>query len=551
MLSHIFFFACTSVTLAASSPSVTIKNGTLNGVALNSLRQELFLNIPYASTTGGENRFLPPKPPSSWSSPRDASAWGNICPGVGISSTPNASLNQNYVIGEDCLNINIIRPKGARKGDDLPILFFMLVFPPNSLFLFAQANDPRYNGSYLVERSVQLGKPIIFASINYRLNVFGFPSGPEAASSGSLNLGLKDQRQALLWVRENIAAFGGSPSKTTIWGQSAGGMSVASQMAAFGGVGNTVPNSDLFRAAIIDSGVFAASNASLESQTASWETFVNVTSCRSTPTLACLRGIPMADMLVASASTLYNPASVPDGDFLQLPIYEAIEQNKLAKVPLIINANKDEATSGIGAPTGIQNDAQLSANLLRSAFSDPARRNASLAKVLAAYPDDPSIGCPYDTGAGVLSTGLQDKRIFSIYTDTVVAGARHMASAHSKRLGSDMVWSGRFNQVPQNGTIEAGVAHLYEIPYIFGVRERTVRNPWGNRKGDLELSELMQTYWINFVNDLNPNGKNVLGHINWPSYSPSAPKNLVFLNDNTKVEDDTYRKNAVAVLDAI
>lgn len=81
--------------------------------------------------------------------------------GYGPSSTANASLGQNYVIDEDCLNINIIRPSGTDAGDQLPILFWVY----GGGFVQGTANDPRYNGSYLVQRSVEMGKPMIFASV--------------------------------------------------------------------------------------------------------------------------------------------------------------------------------------------------------------------------------------------------------------------------------------------------------------------------------------------------------------------------------------------------
>jgi carboxylesterase type B len=95
------------------------------------------------------------------------------------------------------------------------------------LLLFAGGGaDQRYNLSFIVEQSVNIGKPIIGVSINYRLSVWGFTSSNELANEGLLNIGLKDQRLALHWVQENIKAFGGDPKKVTIFGESAGAASV-------------------------------------------------------------------------------------------------------------------------------------------------------------------------------------------------------------------------------------------------------------------------------------------------------------------------------------
>jgi carboxylesterase type B len=95
--------------------------------------------------------------------------------------------------------------------------------------------DRRYNLSFIVERSVKQGTPIIGVSLNYRLSVFGFLTGKEALDAGLTNIGFRDQRLALRWVRENIAAFGGSPDKVTIFGESSGAESVTAQVFAYNG----------------------------------------------------------------------------------------------------------------------------------------------------------------------------------------------------------------------------------------------------------------------------------------------------------------------------
>lgn len=95
--------------------------------------------------------------------------------------------------------------------------------------------DRRYNLSFIVEQSVKMGTPIIGLSLNYRLSAFGFLNGKEAVDAGIANIGFRDQRLALHWVQENIAAFGGSPKKVTIWGESSGAESVTAQVLAYNG----------------------------------------------------------------------------------------------------------------------------------------------------------------------------------------------------------------------------------------------------------------------------------------------------------------------------
>lgn len=95
--------------------------------------------------------------------------------------------------------------------------------------------DKRYNLSFIVQNSVELGTPMIGVSINYRLTAYGFLLGSEALEAGIANNGFRDQRQALRWVNENIAAFGGDPTKVTIWGESSGAESVNAQVLAYNG----------------------------------------------------------------------------------------------------------------------------------------------------------------------------------------------------------------------------------------------------------------------------------------------------------------------------
>lgn len=95
--------------------------------------------------------------------------------------------------------------------------------------------DRRYNLSFIVENSVAMGTPMIGVSLNYRLSAFGFLCGSEALSAGITNNGFRDQRLALHWVNENIEAFGGDPTKVTIWGESSGAESVNAQVLAYNG----------------------------------------------------------------------------------------------------------------------------------------------------------------------------------------------------------------------------------------------------------------------------------------------------------------------------
>ena len=97
------------------------------------------------------------------------------------------------------------------------------------------SHDPRYNLTYIVQNSVDMNNPMIGVSVQYQLSAFGFLGGKEALEGRATNLGFRDQRLALHWIQENIAAFGGDPSKVTIWGESAGAQSVGIHLLAYNG----------------------------------------------------------------------------------------------------------------------------------------------------------------------------------------------------------------------------------------------------------------------------------------------------------------------------
>ncbi|KAK1920743.1 Alpha/Beta hydrolase protein [Papiliotrema laurentii] len=111
------------------------------------------------------------------------------------------------------------------------------------------SSDPVYNVSYLVKEAGSMGTPIIVVSMNYRVASFGFIASEEVMNEGATNLGLKDQRLALEWVKANMHAFGGDCERITIWGESAGAYSVGLQILAYGG-----RKSGLFHRAILESG---------------------------------------------------------------------------------------------------------------------------------------------------------------------------------------------------------------------------------------------------------------------------------------------------------
>lgn len=230
-----------------NAPTVTINfpPATIIGLAPSSTapNSEEFPNIPFAHPPVGQLRLKPPTPLTEPQGTILAQANGNACPQF-IFTTDNILSPATAEIGlllntplfqkalsqsEDCLSLNVHRPKGVKKGDKLPVLFW--IFGGG----FELGWNYMYDGSLWVEQSLNssIGEPIIVVTVNYRVGGVGFLPGKEILKDGSANLGLLDQRLGMQWVADNIAEFGGDPSKVTIWGESAGAISVMDHVSDF------------------------------------------------------------------------------------------------------------------------------------------------------------------------------------------------------------------------------------------------------------------------------------------------------------------------------
>ncbi|EIN05225.1 alpha/beta-hydrolase [Punctularia strigosozonata HHB-11173 SS5] len=531
----LFLFAFRRLSFAQAAPTVTVKNGTYVGIALPSFNQELFLGLPYAQQP------LPPdlrlRPPlslnTSWTGTRPATEYSPICVGYPEGATDD---DLGLDLGEACLTLNVVRPQGVQRGSSIPVV----VWIPGGGFGMGGSADPRYNGTFIVRRSVEMEQPIIFVSMNYRVSAFGFLWSEEVAAEGLGNIGLLDQYLALRWIHQNIAAFGGDPTKVTAMGESAGAISVSLQMMAFGAT-----STNLFRAAILESGSPPSWNyRTAEEFQPQFDAVVAATGCTNeSDAIACLRAVPLQTFIAATNVTVPIPwGPVMDDAFLRGSPTATLKSENFIKVPILHGANLDEGA--YFGPKGIDNDAALESIIARTY---PHLTNESISKIMELYPNDPSIGCPYDTGDGVLSSGQQDKRAFSIWGDVVMhAGRRLLGDSIAK---THDVFSYHFAQIPDNATIEDGVQHFQEVAFVFNNPGPT-RNPLSTRLGDAELANLMTSYWISFVNHLDPNHSGMKGAPIWPSYRQQA-KNMVFKRQGSFLQDDVYRALGINFLNSL
>ncbi|KAJ5877215.1 hypothetical protein N7455_000680 [Penicillium solitum] len=527
------------------------------GRSLPEFNQDLFLGIKYAdkpirftsaelksayaskdSNSGTYNLSQSGLSTTSKSVYYNATDYGYDCPAYG-SDTTNMVNSGLITLNEDCFNLNIIRPNADENHELLPVMIWIF----GGGWTQGATADPRYNMSYIVEQSVLNGKPVLGVSINYRLAAFGFLDSEEVRAEGNTNLALRDQRTAMRWVKKNIKAFGGDPSKITIWGESAGAYSVGAHL-----VTNNGDNEGLFRAAIMDSGnAVGPPYNGTEWHQPMYNRIVERAGCtNSTNTLQCLRELPYA--------TLYNTANeglewfaTVDGSFIAQYPQISYKQGKLARVPILIGTNTDEGTSF--GTTGTNTDEDCINQLTTS--KRWVLDHSQATQLLSYYPNIPAIGCPYGWGNTTWpSLGLMYKRYASMAGDVTMVAPRRLLA---QRMAGwrDNVYSYRWDVAALNSSTTIGVQHFAEIPFVFANPVQTI-TPLGSDPARLELGQMAARMWTSFVTDLDPNGHGVSDIAKWPKYSSRATNFVLRLPRNESyVEADTYRVDGIDYINSI
>ncbi|PQE07710.1 Carboxylesterase type B protein [Rutstroemia sp. NJR-2017a BVV2] len=339
---------------AAKTPIVSIEQSKVSYHGVLSGTVEHFHNVKFAEDTSGENRFAPPKPfTPPPSTVIDASFPGPACPQLKDAMPP--FFSQIDEISEDCLNLHIARPANLdiSSSSNLPVI----VWIHGGGVVKGSNSDPHFDPDKVIELSVADGKPIIYVAINYRLSIFGFARLPTLKDAKSLNVGMRDQRAALEWVRDNIQSFGGDPTRITAYGLSAGGTFISLQTMAYGG-GKGVP----FQQAWMMSGPpGTALNITSDATEHHTRAVAKETECgglEDSEMLACLRNLSMQE-LIGSAME-YSIANHPpaglftfipsvDGDFIPDRQSNLMRMGKFVKgLRMILGWTQDDGAMNAG-----------------------------------------------------------------------------------------------------------------------------------------------------------------------------------------------------------
>ncbi|KAG7093102.1 hypothetical protein E1B28_009388 [Marasmius oreades] len=486
------------LTLVACKPIAidTQANITYQGIQHNGVEQ--FLNLPYGRDTGGQRRFSNPEP---YVFPPKTFTYDATLPGPACPQSTEPSLNQS----EDCLKLRVARSVGAKEGDKLPV---MVLIYGGGLFS-GHINNPAYDPENLILQSVQNGLPVIYAAMNYRLNIFGFASSEPLRANKSLNLGLKDQRLALEWIQQNVGYFGGDPERVTIFGQSSGALSVTLQILANGG-SKPIP----FHGAIVESTALepgSTSNITVDTYNA----VVELASCnidhnpQSASSLECLRALPMEQLLNITITQHDSTADqndgdtylpTVDGDFLPLASSELTQKGMFPKVPVMIGWTQDDATLFTNTNIDTSSDTR---DFIHLFFPDLT--NATLSALLTLYPSS-DFAPTTNFSAEFYRSATMFRDILLVCPSFLFGHA--MAQKYRADNETPPVYYFDQNQTVYGNLIEGlGVVHSAELAYVFANFKDLVFNFTGDihpTLGDFELRKRESRSWSSFVNRGRP-----------------------------------------------
>jgi len=473
---------------------VTTTGGTLRGTTVG--RTDEFLGIPYAAPPVGPLRWRPPQPAARWTGIRAATAFAPHCPqppsGFGVAST-----------SENCLYLNVYTPAAAGAGTrGLPVM----VWIHGGAFIAGESDD--YNPAGLVRHGV------IVVTINYRLGALGFLAHPALAShpgGSSGDYGLMDQQAALRWVQANIRQFGGNPRNVTLSGESSGGLSVLSQLVSPGARG-------LFARAIVESGTYDLTQATLATAETAGETFAAKVGCAS-QSAACLRALPVSTIVDNEDFAGYKPDI--DGTVLTQSIGPALASGQFSRVPVIDGTNRDEWRLFVaqeqldGAPpvTAANYQANIAALLGVSA--------TTAAVIAAQYPLSVYSSPPVALGA--------------VGTDAIFACPALTVDESLSKYVPTYAYEFNDRNAPERYLAPAGfpygAAHESEVQYLFSLTNTPF--PGVLTRPQQQLAAAMKQYWTTLAKTGSPNS---FAAPWWPRFESTSQQLLSLVPPRPQVE---------------
>jgi para-nitrobenzyl esterase len=481
-----------------TSPIVETTAGRVAGTIEDSLA--VFKGIPYAAPPVGPLRFRPPQPATPWTGVRQADTWGKWAPQP---PSPDAAGLGGEEIGqdEDCLTLNVWTP--AVDGGKRPVM----VWIHGGAFVTGAGSGLLYRGEQLAARG-----DVVIVTINYRLGALGFAAHPALADPETgiqANWGLLDQVAALRWVNDNIAGFGGDPANVTVFGESAGAMSVSTLLGmpmAQGTFTKAIAQSGGPVGVLLQNGIDATEELAQTLGLATGE----VGRLRETPVDALIgaQAAVSAKRLVGGVLP-FTP--VIDGKVVPQAPLEAIAAGVHGDVPLLAGTNADEMRFfAIGDRAAFSLDEPALIRRLERIAGDRAEQAAKT--YASARADRGQPATPSDVWFAVSSD-----QVFRVpCTRMLAAHAAHQSNTYSYLFTwPSPVFDGAL-----------GACHALEIPFVFGkVNQPAMAMFVGSGPEADRLSSRMQDAWLSFARDGKPTSSDLDA---WPAYDSERRATMVF-----------------------
>jgi len=492
---------------AAGSATVATTAGRIRGTQASGVYA--FKGVPYAATTAGAARFLPPSPPKPWSGVREATQLGPRSPQLlslfhGFVPPEVEAMDRDEMMGEDCLVLNVWTPTLDRTRK-LPVMVWL----HGGGFTSGSGGFICYDGTQLAKKH-----DVVVVTVNHRLGPLGYlylaGLGAERYATAS-NVGNLDIVAALEWVRDNIATFGADPGNATIFGQSGGGGKVSSLMAMPAAHG-------LFRRAIVQSGA-AVKGTSKDAASKDAERYLARLNLKPNQ-VEQLQTLPMDQLLKAAnegSGPPINWGPVVDGRTLPSDPFDPTAPALSGTVPLLIGTVETEVTFFPGQPLEPMDDATFHAKvkqLLRTAS------DADVDRVIAAY-----------------RAGRRDRANTDLYLIMVSDGFRASIELEAERKAEQTqaaVYQYYFTWRSPVRDGKLRTFHTLEIPFVFDNVDEC-KSMTGSGADRLPLAEKMASAWVAFARTGNPNHKG-LSDV-WVPYDNTRRAVMVFNNDSGIIND--------------
>ena len=487
---------------------VEVQGGRVQGVERGGVWS--FSGVPYAASTAGDRRWRPPAPAEPWTGVRECATFGPVAPQAqGAMEQALGGTPEEYSV--DCLNLNLWTP--GLDGGQRPVM----VWVHGGSFMTGSGSGGLYRGGLLAREG-----DVVVVTINYRLGLLGFLAHPAFDDpgqtwldgcewTGSGNWGLADQIAALAWVRDHIAGFGGDPGNVTLFGESAGAMSVAALLAVPAAAG-------LFHRAVVESGPPYTCSADVAADRAERIAAHLGVAC----TREALAGVS-ADRLVAVAAEVTDAAGGADAGLLMTPVvdggllaqapHDTVAAGASPGVPLLIGTNRDEsAFFALGSPKLMSLDLAGLRSWMRRVTPDQESADRVIAVVTAARAGRGESTEPRD-----LWSAIATEYVFRV-------GSIRLADAHARAADPGVgtfCYLFTWESPAFDGLL--GSCHALEIPFVFGtLKSPMVQGFSGGSDEAFALSASIRAAWTSFARTGVPSCELAgAGPVPWELWDPA------------------------------